>query len=445
MSAYLNEWADCFVTNSKDGAALATRYVGGLLSQTKRKNMERIDERLAPKDDLWVDSYQATQQFISDSPWDEAKVYVRIAQRSNEILASQGDTTLLIDESSFAKKGTSSVGVSRQWNGRLGKEDNCQTGVFSALCHGQRVCITGARLFLPDEWINNPERCEASGVPEEIIKRGKHTKIDLAQELIEEAIANGLKFSCVAMDAFYGRDATLRRRMEELNLIYCVDLPANTYVFEQRPAGATRPARITQHAIRVDALAEKMRADKDLPVEEIKLRNGDNGPVEAMVRARRVWEWNAGASEPTELWLILRDMPDGSVKISLCNALRTTRLAQLSRWQASRFWVERCFQDAKSHCGMSGYQSRGWLAWHHHMALVAVAVLFGTIERVSGELCPDELTMADIEELMEWALVARPSEADLLDRIQKRHRKRRLSANAKLTAAEQAKALRRKH
>jgi SRSO17 transposase len=280
-------------------------------------------------------------------------------------------------------------------------------------------------------------------VPEAIIERGKRTKLDLAQELIEEAIANGLQFHCVAMDAFYGRDATLRRYMEELNLIYCVDIPANTYVFEKKPEGEIRPIRIKQQAIRVDELAEKMRADKALPEEEITLRNGDNGPVEAIVKAKRVWEWNAGASKPTELWLIIRHMPDGSVKLSLCNAPRSTSVAQQARWQASRFWVERCFQDAKSHCGMAGYQSRGWLAWHHHMALVAVAVLFGTIERVSGELCPGELTMADIEELMEWALVVRPTEADLLERIQKRHRRRRSSANAKLAAAEQAKRLRR--
>ena len=122
---------------------------------------------------------------------------------------------LTIDESSMTKKGRASVGVSRQWNGRLGKQDNSQTGVYSALSCGSRVCLTGSRLFLSKEWIGDPERCRKAGVPEARIGQGYLTKIDHARELIDEAIANGLVFGCVAMDAFYGRDSTLRRFMEE--------------------------------------------------------------------------------------------------------------------------------------------------------------------------------------------------------------------------------------
>lgn len=438
MSAFIHEWADCFKTKSANDVHLACRYVGGLLSQTRRKNMERMDERLGRDKKLGQDSYQATQQFISDSPWDEAPVYARIAERTNQRATAADAGTLVIDESSNAKKGRASVGVARQWNGRLGKEDNCQTGVYSAMCHGSSVSLSGARLYLPKEWTDDPPRCRKAGVPEERIEQGALTKIELARELIEEAQANGLRFGCVAMDAFYGRDTGLRRFMEERALVYCVDVPASTRLFARRPRQRQRPEKITAHTTRVDELAQRILAEKTNPAERIELRDGDNGPLVAEVKAERVWEWSAAAEEPVEMWLIVRRMSDGSLKLSLSNAPEKTRLKQLAHWQGARFWVERCFQDAKSHCGMAQHQSRGWRAWHHHMALVALAVLFATQERRSGELSRTGLTMADVEELMEWALVRRPSEQELLARIEARHRKRQAVATRKKTAAKHA-------
>ncbi|MEZ0387870.1 MAG: transposase [Verrucomicrobium sp.] len=182
-------------------------------------------------------SNQASQPFISASQWDESALYAQTSLRANEHLGGTVSSVLCIDESSHAKKGKASVGVARQWNGLLGKEDNCQTGVYSALTCGPHVCLAGARLYLP--------------------------------------------------------------------------------------------------------------------------------------------------------------------QLSLCNSGEKTSLKQLARWQAARFWMERCFQDAKSHWGMGQYQARGWLAWHHHMALVALAVLFQMQERMSGETGILHLTTADIVELME--------------------------------------------
>jgi len=436
MSSFVRDVADCFKTKSANSADLACRYVGGLLSETRRKNMERMDERLGQASALWDDSYQATQQFISTSRWDEGMLYARIATRADERLGGTADSVLSIDESSHAKKGKASVGVARQWNGRLGKEDNCQTGVYSSLSCGTRVCLTGSRLYLPKEWTDDSDRCRKAGVPESRIKQGSLTKIDHSRELIEEAIANGLRFGCVAMDAFYGRDTTLRRFMEERGLIYCVDIPSNARVFTAAPTCLERPkpmgpATKTVAEVAADALSNRQR-----PMTTIFLRSGDDGNVEAQVCAERVWEWTEGEEAPVELWLVIRRMPDGSLKLSLCNAGRSTSLRRLAGWQAARFWVERCFQDAKSHCGMAQYQARGWVAWHHHMALVALAVLFQMQERMSSTAPLPELTAADIMELMEWALVQRPSEAELIARITRRHEKRRRSAENKRLAAE---------
>ncbi len=438
MSAFIREWSDCFKTKSANHVELAQRYVGGLLSQTARKNMERMDERLGHNRKLGTDTYQATQQFISDSPWDVAPIYARIAEVANQRATSEDRGTLIVDESSFAKKGDSSVGVARQWNGRLGKTDNCQTGVFSAICHGTSVSLCGCRLYLPPSWTDDPERCRDVGVPEERLQQGPLTKIDLARELIEEALGNGLRFECITMDAFYGRDGSLRRFIEERHLVYCVDVPVNTRVFTMQPTAERRPEKIGAETVSVADLAAGMLSDKRIRGARVQLRDGDNGPVEADVKAVRVWEWTAEAPKPVEVWMIARRMSDGTLKVSLSNAPKDEPIERLARWQGARFWVERCFQDAKSHCGMAQYQSRGWLAWHHHMALVTLAVLFSTQERRSGELSRTGLTMADVQELMEWALVRKPTEQEILRRVEERHRKRKAVATQKKASAARA-------
>lgn len=433
MFRFVESFADCFKTNSPDNTQLASRYVSGLLSQTQRKNMERMDERLGGDDLLGEDIYQATQQFISSSRWDHQAVYRQLCVRADRRLGGSPDTVLVIDESGHTKKGDNSVGVGQQYNGRLGKQDNCQVGVYAALNCGARVTLVGARLFLPQDWIENPERCRKVGVPEERIEQGHLTKIDHARELLEEALANGVNFACASMDALYGRNAALRKFMQEQAITYSVDIPASTRLFASKPEMSARPKQITKATQSAGELAEEALAQsKKHLFENVRLREGDHGIVEAKVRAIRVWEWSEENEQPEEIWLIIRAMPDGSSKLSLSNADKKTALKRLARWQAGRFWVERCFQDAKSHCGMGQYQARGWRAWHHHMALVALAVCFQMEERLADPSGIADLTARDITELIEWAIIRKPSEEELLERIERRHRAREQSKSAAL-------------
>jgi SRSO17 transposase len=421
-------FAECFKTRSPNDVLFAERYVAGLLTEAPRKNMERMDEHLgkgrSPDKNLGVDSYQGMQQFISSSPWDESLVYAEISRRANQRLGGSKDTTLVIDESANAKKGDKSVGASRQWNGRLGKQDNCQVGVHSVLNLGTHTAMIGTRLALATEWTDDPERCRKAGVPEARLAQGAPTKIDLARELIDEAVANGVQFACVSFDAFYGRDSKLRRYIDSIGLIYCADIPANTLLFDKKPSGQARPEKITEHATKAEDMANKMVRNKRKPGQSIVLREGENGIVTAKVWTKRVWEWSAGEDSPQELWLIVREMADGKLKLTLSNAGAKTTLKRLARWQAGRFYVERCFQDAKSHCGMSEYQARGWRAWHHHMALVALALYLTMEERQANPMEMPMLSVADIIEMMEWALVKQPTAAELMERIKRRHTKR---------------------
>jgi len=137
----------------------AETYLRGLV-QAERKNMERMAE-VVPETD-----YQRLQHFLSHSPWDPQAVMQQVAAEADRLLGGQPDSCLLIDEPGFVKKGKDSAGVARQWCGRLGKLENCQVGVFAALCRGERHIPIDGRLYLPQEWVEDRRRCWQAGIPD---------------------------------------------------------------------------------------------------------------------------------------------------------------------------------------------------------------------------------------------------------------------------------------
>jgi len=439
-----------FQTQRKDSSAQAPRYLGGLVSEAQRKNIEVMNRRIksdldslqsssdsrdsSPQDQAETApakakgakkssaEYDAMQHFISKSPWDARRVFDFVAAQADGRLGSRPDSMLIIDESAVTKKGKASVGVARQHNGRLGKQDNCQVGVHSVLNCGVRSAMIGSRLFLPDEWVEDPERCKKVGVPEKEIK--KRTKIELARELIEQAIEQKVRFSCVGVDAFYGRDSTFLEWMNDENITYYADVPANALVFAREPDGEKRPAKMKGAAVRIDLLGKTLIESE--PGQMVDLREGENGLVRVEVWAREVWVWPTGRATPRKCTLIVRrSNSDQSIKITLSNAdLKNTGVERLARCQGSRFFVERTFQDGKSHVGMGQYQVRGWLAWHHHMAMVALALLFIMEQRMLLAESAPLLSAADIVKLLDWHLARQRTQAESIAAIEESHRQR---------------------
>ncbi len=165
---------------------------------TERDKMERA------RDEFFSDLISGRQNFLSYSPWDERALLDQVARDANHLLGSDADSCFIVDESGFGKKGKKSVGVSRQWNGRLGKIDNCQVGVYGALCCRDQVSLIDTRLFLPESWTNDPDRCLEAGVPEDRLEHRK--KAELALDMVQSARQNGVDFQWVGGDAFYGDD-----------------------------------------------------------------------------------------------------------------------------------------------------------------------------------------------------------------------------------------------
>jgi len=413
--------AGLFKTKRRSVDAQAGRYLAGLTSGAVRKNMERMDEHQSPD----KQDYEGMQHFLSNSPWEASGVFAWAAKQADARLGGRPESLLVIDESGFGKKGEASVGVARQYNGRLGKQDNCQIGVFAVLNCGAHSAMIDADLYLPKEWIADPARCKKAGVPED--RRVLLSKIDLAREQIQRAVTRGVRFACVGFDAFYGRDQGLLDWIDKEGLTYCADVPSNAHVFTVKPRQEARPEKMTQSAQKVEDVAKKLRANPK-GAQKIILREGENGIVQAKVWATRVWIWPEKQAHPSECWLVVRECEDGTQKISLSNASRDTSVKHLAFWQAGRFYVERTFEDGKSHVGMASYQARGWKAWHHHMAMVALALLFVMEERMLLGASHPLISARDVVELLDWYVRGPRTEYEVRQAFEKRQKRRERQA-----------------
>ncbi len=145
---------------SPEQRANAHDYVQGLLSDLESKDVESIAY-------LHDRERQGLQKFIGQAPWDQRPLVTELARQVG-IELGQADAVLVFDPSAFAKKGTQSVGVARQWCGRLGKLDNCQVGVYLAYVSRQEHALVDGRLYLPREWTQSRPRLNQAGVPKEV-------------------------------------------------------------------------------------------------------------------------------------------------------------------------------------------------------------------------------------------------------------------------------------
>jgi SRSO17 transposase len=395
--------------------------------QSRRKNMERMAE-VVPKSDE-----QSLQHFISNVDWDARAVMEQVAQEAGELLGAPAETALLFDESGFEKKGKHSVGVGRQWNGRRGKVDNCQVGVFASLCSGRYSTLVNARLYLPEEWTNDKRRCRQADIPEG--NRSFKTKPELALEMVKQAREMGLSFGWVGADGLYENNPELLLSLDALGEILVIDVHKNQRIYINDTAPVL-PTNTSKHGrkpsqyksdkktIKVEDLVKRVPASS---WKRVTLRDGDKGTLIVEVIRHGVWIWDGKSAECKHWHLVVRreiDSPN-EIKYSLSNVEPGTSVERLAHMQGQRFWIERSFQDAKSHCGLGDYQVRGWQGWHHHMALVMMAMLFMLKERLQNEEAIPLLSCSDIEILLTQFLPRRnTTDEEIISQMEKRHRKR---------------------
>ncbi len=320
--------------------------------------------------------HQAMQHMLTDGVVDWDGFGEQIARETDALLGGS-DAVLIFDESGFAKKGTSSAGVARQWNGRQGKVDNCQVGVFAALCRGEMASLIDTRLYLPVDWTNDPERCEKAAIPNEA--QCFQSKSRLALTMLETALQRDIRFGYVGVDGGYGKEPAFLRGIDRLGCRFVADVHCDQSIYLQNPEPKV-PAWIGRgkHPKQRKAQCTSIRVDQwaaeqpEAAWQRLTLREGEKGRITAEYLHAPVWVWN-GNEAHAHYWHVLVRREVGTNAIShycLSNAPLETPLKELARVQAQRFFVEHSFREAKSECGMADYQVRRWDAWHHHMALV---------------------------------------------------------------------------
>lgn len=386
-------------------------YLRGLLLCEGRKNVERMALRFttphADGSSVSQDDVLALQRFLTISPWEATDVQSEMqAQFAEEFVPSAQSwpvgTVGVIDESGFPKQGTHSVGVKRQWCGRLGKVENCQVGVFVLGVTPAGTALLEHQLFLPEEWANDAERRKETRVPDDIKFR---TKPEIAADLLER-IANNqhVTFDWIVADETYGRSGRLLDWLEQDSRPqrYVLEIPSNTVFGTKPPTGKTLDGSEKQARELAAELPEKAW-------QTFAVREGAKGPLAFRFARLRVWSTRHRRwGDPC--WLIFQQSVEvgSEIRYWVSNGDEAVALEELALVISCRFRVEEFFEDAKSLLGMDHYEARSWTSWHHHMSLVALAHLYVTQVRREVKTEIPELTLDMAYQIVQAAL-ARPT------------------------------------
>ena len=375
----LESFLDPFVKalQSPEQQTNARHYVQGLLSDLDSKDAESIAY-------LHDRERQGLQKFIGQAEWEHRPLVTELARQIGAELG-EADAVLVFDPSAFAKKGTESVGVQRQWCGRLGKVDNCQVGIYLGYVSRVEQALVDVRLFLPQEWAKDQKRRAKAGVPKDIRFQTRH---ELMLEMLDEHGAV-LPHGWVAGDDELGRSSWFRQELRARHERYLLAVPSNTLVRDQRapdppPTKAGRPRKAPWQRVEGWCAAVPEKAWTTVEV-----RPGEKGPLVVQVVWTLVQARTAGrGSDAAESLVVFREKQgDGTWKHDylLSNAWVNTPLQEFARVFNAEHRIEQCLQRAQSEAGLADYQVRTWEGWHHHQTLALMATWFLTQEARRGK------------------------------------------------------------
>ena len=380
MLARLQKFAEPFLESlfRSEGREHAQTYVAGLLSNLKRKNSEAIAYRHDEK-------RSGVQDFMGQSPWDHRPMVQELVRQVAAELG-RSDAVIVFDPSGFEKKGTKSVGVARQWLGRLGKVDNGQVAVYMGYASRLDHALVDTRLYLPKEWTQDKKRCVQAGVPKDQMRF--RTRHQLSLEMLEEH-SNMLPHAWVAGDGEMGRSTRFRRDLADRNEQYLLAVPSNTTIrdLEDKPPKSASRGRKRKVPFR-----QVRRWVEQLPKDawtRIKVRDGDKEPLKVEIVSRRVQAKTENRCVgPEETLVVIRYREEsGAIKHDyyLSNASAKTPLKEFARVAKEEHRIEESIQRAKSEAGLADYQVRNWFGWHHHQVLSLLAVWFLVLEARRGK------------------------------------------------------------
>jgi SRSO17 transposase len=376
-------------------------------------------------------NHQAMQHMLTTECVNWVGLTRQLAVETDALLGGD-ESVAILDESAMAKKGTASAGVARQWNGRMGKVDNSQVGVYMALCKGDMASLFDTRLYLPSAWLSDPKRCCQAAIPHDA--QVYRPKSELALDMVDAATRNGVRYGYLAADGGYGKEPAFLRGLEERGKRFVVDVHKDQRIYLTDPQPALpvksgrgrKPTRLKTAVSAVDVQAWAAE-QVESAWQPLTIRDGEKGAIKADYLHARVWLWDGVESQAQHWHLLVRREFGAAIPSHYClsNALPSTPMQVLARVQAQRYFIEHAFREAKGECGMAKYQVRRWDAWHHHMLLVMLATLFLVKQKEQHRKTWPMLSLNDIMTAIAHMLPRRQmTSVDLAHIITKRHRLR---------------------
>jgi len=340
----------------------ALSYVRGLLHPVERKNGWQLAEQAGER------TPDGMQRLLDAAEWDVEAVRDDLRAYVVEHLGSQ-QAVVVLDETGFVKKGTTSAGVQRQYSGAAGRVENCQIGVFLVYASPKGHAFLDRALYVPREWLADRPRCEEAGIPETVEFR---TKPHLGRLMLERALAARVPFRWVTGDEVYGGDRRLRVWLEQQDIPHVLAIKR------------TEPLIVRTDRGPGDAPAEVVAAH--IPRgswRRLSAGQGAKGP--------RVYLWGRfrirPLNEPTRgYWLLVRRSLTDPTELAyyVCYGPATATLADLVRVAGVRWSIEEGFERAKDDVGLDQYEVRRYGAWYRHITLVLLAHAFLAVTRAEA-------------------------------------------------------------
>ena len=367
-------------------------YCKGLLLPGERKSIEPMAARLDPEDTQPM--RQSLHHLVAKAPWSDAVVLEQVRNHVLSTMQKPGPVVAwIVDDTGFPKKGKHSVGVTRQYCGQVGKQENCRVAVSLSVATWSSSLPIAYRLYLPKEWAEDTGRREKAEVPEEVEFQ---TKPEIALDQIRAAVAAQVAHGVILADAAYGINTEFREGLTELELQYVVGVQSSLTVWEpgQQPLPAKprgkmgRPPRLLQRTTDHQPVSVKQLA-LSLPssaFREIRWREGTDRKLQsrfAAVRVRPAHRDYEKAEPRAEEWVLIewpRNEPEPT-KYWLSTLPLNTPLKALVKTAKHRWIIERDYQELKQELGLGHFEGRNWRGFHHHATLCIAAYGFLVAER----------------------------------------------------------------
>jgi SRSO17 transposase len=374
LDAWLKPFLD--VLGRKTRRTWAPLYLRGLLGPGERKSIQPMAVRLG------LSGHDQLQHFVASPAWDHGPLWAVLAKTADRLVGGP-DAVLVIDDTALAKKGALSVGVARQYCGQLGKRANCQALVSLTLARGEVPIPVALRLFLPEEWTRDPDRCARAGVPEAALAPRSKGAIALAE--LDRLRAGGVRFGMVLADAGYGMSATFRKGLSDRHLLWAVGIPRTQKAY----GTAVRlrwPRTRTGRPRKTPVPSEEPRSVEEVLAgarwRRLSWRQGTKGALAARFVAKRVRVGDGPITRPSrhlpgeEVWLVGEWRSSGERKYYLSNLPPRTPLRELAAAIKARWVCEQAHQQLKQELGLGHFEGRSWTGLHRHALMTGIAFAY---------------------------------------------------------------------